>query len=912
MRTDLVEDKVKVFVSSKCGGKYTIVRKALKELLENTGIAKTYVFESSPGSSMSMPKAYLRHVDDSDLCVFLIDNEDDVSEAVQREYRRALDLDKKIICFFCDETNKGKTELEKEIIETRSHKFDYLHEFSDFPVFVYTSVINDIIEIYKFTNKIDDDVLESDEIELLLPHSKSIIKKEMFKGFDKTKSEFVKIFVSFTDAKESSSLLDELANKFIKIYLYKSDFDSDLYRKMQNEILNIQEDEFKELVTLRLKALKFYINGTLDKCIEVLEKALETSIKDQQIPNWLSNDIAIDLRNTLMIQEQPLNKFSFNNKGQLYINENDESVYFPVLDRIKHKITEDTIKQYYKLHSDSPYTTTFGGYSVGLEAIAEYFCISLIYGSITHCNCIRDYIIDTLRALCQEYSNRELFIELISMLIIQRKDKDIEKLIRTCNQQINTINHNDIEDIISTISRIPIPHHRLISECLVLKCLGNYFSDEQYVSYSSNLIKSGFEWINSENPMVDLSKYIFGFLNYNINRLDYSLIANFVAEVLSSKCKRFYDDAIELSAHINYDKVIPDIQETILKKTICYISDEKMRNELHNLSKHIIHFRKTASINLDVLDESVKVNMEKFYENKYSLVNFNLNREKYLDFIEIEVNFINKQNEIQGKDGKYIGYVGNPYGKIISILEMNNITLIWSEVKSIIDICINTLLAPKREYGAKCSSIILISYLFNKYNFKENIVSSYTGVLSNISDKVFVGRDLIQFSKDNKNITVFTLNFLFYIFKMIDSTKIIKYIIKISSMSNYEIIQCLINLNSMLCEINFDEFDDSVWQITLSLCAIMLNHNERDIRYNAIKCLTQLTHSRLRDSILPYLSTVMDEGFYTDKLAILTRLKSINTDKEDLVKYIIQKGKVDNNYLVRDCAIDAENSNESL
>lgn len=33
-----VEHKLKVFISSKCGGKYSVARKALKTLLEATGL----------------------------------------------------------------------------------------------------------------------------------------------------------------------------------------------------------------------------------------------------------------------------------------------------------------------------------------------------------------------------------------------------------------------------------------------------------------------------------------------------------------------------------------------------------------------------------------------------------------------------------------------------------------------------------------------------------------------------------------------------------------------------------------------------------------------------------------------------------------------------------------------------------
>ena len=41
-----IEHKLNVFISSKCGGKYTIARKALKKLLEATGLVEAFVFET--------------------------------------------------------------------------------------------------------------------------------------------------------------------------------------------------------------------------------------------------------------------------------------------------------------------------------------------------------------------------------------------------------------------------------------------------------------------------------------------------------------------------------------------------------------------------------------------------------------------------------------------------------------------------------------------------------------------------------------------------------------------------------------------------------------------------------------------------------------------------------------------------
>lgn len=102
-----IEHKLRVFISSKCGGKYTIARKSLQKLLEVTGLVETYVFETDPASSEDTQSAYLEYVDGSNLCVFLVDNEDGVPPAVLSEEKRAKGKHLRLLYFFVMKTRKS-------------------------------------------------------------------------------------------------------------------------------------------------------------------------------------------------------------------------------------------------------------------------------------------------------------------------------------------------------------------------------------------------------------------------------------------------------------------------------------------------------------------------------------------------------------------------------------------------------------------------------------------------------------------------------------------------------------------------------------------------------------------------------------------------------------------------------------
>src|SRR5665648_262037 len=121
------EEKIKVFISSKCGGEhlnfdklvddsskskkevadkgirtsYDLVRRALKLSLEETGLIKTYLFEDDFPSTSFAEEDYINEIDDSHVCLFLLDNFDEtISEGVLKEISRANNLNKKSIYLF--------------------------------------------------------------------------------------------------------------------------------------------------------------------------------------------------------------------------------------------------------------------------------------------------------------------------------------------------------------------------------------------------------------------------------------------------------------------------------------------------------------------------------------------------------------------------------------------------------------------------------------------------------------------------------------------------------------------------------------------------------------------------------------------------------------------------------------------
>ena len=104
--------KIDVFISSKCGDdKYDNVRKKLKKAIECTNLANVYFFEGEGASTLSASNHFTFALEDSDLCIFLIDNEDGIPNGVQLEIDTVNKNNIKALYYFCDETKKEKTPL---------------------------------------------------------------------------------------------------------------------------------------------------------------------------------------------------------------------------------------------------------------------------------------------------------------------------------------------------------------------------------------------------------------------------------------------------------------------------------------------------------------------------------------------------------------------------------------------------------------------------------------------------------------------------------------------------------------------------------------------------------------------------------------------------------------------------------
>lgn len=905
MRDNTIDYKVKVFISSLCGSRYTIVRKGLKNLLEETNLATVYIFESTGASSQDVIPSYITKIDDSDLCIFLIDNKDGVSDAVIREQKRVRQLNIKSIYLFCDENQKEETQIQKEIIASLKEKFRVIHEFSDFIMTGYQSTLQDIVDIYRNYCKgyLISKKENEDNIELKYPTADTYtLNKQLYNGFDLTKKSLSNIIYSHDREISETSELDKVCQELLNIIIGKESIKSFDFNLLERELCNIHEEYLINFIKIRINAIKAYYNNNIEECLMFLNSAYEESVSNDSIPNWLANDVLIDMKNTSNLLDETKSQFTIDNKAQSLLKGNKESVYYPVLDRFDAGAYKDILNKSLSSSIESPYTTSFGGLDTIFDKIASAYVISVLFGSLTHILITRERIIDTLSNLCLVYNDHSIYIELIKQLVICQKDKDIEKISRAYNHTTDIINSHDIEKFIIALNSIPISHKRIISKLIIFEHFGYYLSDQQYENISNELIEEIGNWINDNSRIFNLSSYIFKALKANVRRLDNNQILNIVMGIFKRGLKRWYDDALKLIQALDLSSLTNDMLIIeLIKQLLELVSHEELRKNCYSLPETIIYVRKNSNIMTEEIDQCVKDNMEQFFNNDYSLEVFSFDSEGSIKHICRYVQIIHNQNEEQGKNGTYHGWGGNPYQTIKNIIKYDKPELSWDNMELIISTIEETVYSKKQTITAKVDAIQLLIFLKNNTIYKKELYQIFKKCLE-LQAEILCGYEDGFFNKDTIQTLKFNMLMLKVCFGEQSDNDLLSFLSTFSQQNNYEIIKSLECIEVLLYNIDFDLLDINTLTILSQYVIGMSSHKETDARYYSVRILFLLIKSSYSESAMMQLSRMMDNDNYIIKANILNRidvLQEINIEISELIK---QKGKADNNYLVRKLA----------
>ena len=910
MTKEMVDRKVGVFISSKCDSKeeidkgiikYSVMRKALALLLEETNMCNVFAFEEAPGTSRSVIDSYMEPLEDSDLVIIIVDNKDDISSATMKEINRARALNKKCIYVFCDERERNKTELQCQIeSDTTNPKYVVAHEFSDIAREAYRAVLNDVIYTYISYCKgriAYESHYEKENTGVNVDIGDVMIPKKYLKEFPYTKYIVKKEAGINLEKIDPVDKIDCNCASMIGLVIGSSLVEKPDYKRIETDIKRLHKGNVQKLILMRYKAVRSYFNGDLESCIENLNECLQFCNEYKKIPKWLINDLAIDLRNVQVEIDRENDIINYDSSGQQILDQDSEPLYYPVIDRIVADYNDEIIMHQFNNLTQSPYTVDLGDADNIMERICNTFVIAYCYGSITHMVIYRKRLYKYLMGVVLEIRSHRMFMLTIKLLLMSNDEKVLKQLLSAYGENTNNVNGQDIEYLCEGIEKQTIKSKNILANIQLVKYFGYHFSDAQFEQKAFMLLNSTKHCIKNKYATSVLIRPLLEAIEEIEYRFSAQQGLEFVYFIFGNGSKRYYDDALKYIYRLKRWDIDENEQLKCQEFLIKLMEDEDSKKNFYYLFPAAQTVRLLETIPHESLDRAVKKNNFNFYYNTYYL---NVNRhdkKEGWEYTKKYIDYINHDNATQGKNGCYVGNAINPYRTISNIMLNNNIKYDTRQMRQLIYSIQGTLFSKTQTINAKIDAIELLCMLQLKHP-KTRIIKNLVYEIEEHWHEIADIKDPFWekgYSDDNLELNYVILK----LEVMLGSEK--EFISRFIRLQNSEIATQIeaFRMLSRLLEQNILRYWNDSEKNCFFQYVMNSSYNENyDLRFQAMSAMTKMLGSDYKQLCLERFVEMIDNEPYQNKVGMLYRLKPYYAN-DPKVKFIFEKGKSDSHYWVR-------------
>lgn len=915
--------KIKVFISSQHGdnGKYDRVRSQLKKTIEETGLAYVYTFEQEAASTLTVGNHFSWGLEDSDLCIFLIDNADGISPGVQKEIDIVKRNNKKALYYFCDETSKEKTAIEQSLVNSLYAKSKTVHRFEDLSQNGAQSLIDDISYIYhyycqgKLLPKEDEVEDRSRKLDLNSISKQRIVTapKSVMKNIDKCKAYIHNLVFGYSggnifdeNAKIRTSELDEWGNQFLEVLFGDKtikNFNTGLFLEALAEE---QDEDYHGLVCQRWKAIQAYYLGKVDDSIKLLKGALSQA-KDQLKPDWVIQDVLIDLRNLHLVNNTEHNCF-FDSEAQKELNEFQENLYYPSLDRIHNSLQSKYISGLYKKKIESPYSVTFGNdFNQCVELLASSFIVSVYNGSLTHILLFYDELRDFIFYLSSKYDDWHFRKDLLKYAVFRGSEKEIEGLQRAYPELLNMMTEKEAKEIIMFCANEPVLYKRFSSELLAMRAVGYYLNESDYSIYEKDLLEKIQRWIENDSGTIINGQNIFLCLSGVGNRVEQNKLADICCSFMEHHRSRWYVDMFNFIAQtIDLNKLSNNLAKRMIQDIMSVIDNEQERQRVVDAPKFLFVLRKQNKDITAELDYKVATVLPHYYNDVYLLETQSEDEADYLAYISDYLKKIEENNLNQGKDGHYFKRGSREIATIRNILISENLVFPKELLERMILIVSDTLLVSKESLVTKLDAVSLLICVALKYkdDLEKNI-----DVFRNIVEKADEIED-IDMTFMSSNIDKLSLKIAVALLgtaigmdsfsALLEGMAYLKDDVATTISVTRTLIEYLENTDEVV-------FPKNIEALVLQNVLQWLNHDYIDIRWNATRILLKLLRSPENHHLInqKVVELIDNDCIYIKKL-ILREIYEVPGITKITKHYILEKCKNDSCFVVRMVASELE------
>ena len=906
--------KIKVFISSICGvEKYDKVRDELKTAIERTQLVDVYTFESKGASTLPAGDHYILALEDSDICIFLIDNADGIKPGVQAEIDTVKKHNIKALYYFCDETQKEKTALEQSLMGAHFAKSKTVHHFSELSQDGAQALIDDIVAVYHYycIGKIVLNSGENDEIQAVdvvgtEKYQLPTIPKSTLKNVDKCRDYFLKFVLGYSrgrymDETENTNEFDDWGIQFLPIL-----FEGKSIKHFNTAIKAQQDDGHYQVVQLRWQAIQEYFAGNIEKCVEHLDTALSLA-KETNQPTWVIKDILVDLRNQYWNRCIIRNEYSAI-PAQKELTESSEELYYPILDRIHESLHEKYIEGLYKKKIGSPYSVTIGNNldQYG-EMLASSLIVSMYNGSLTHILLIYEKIRDFVFYLSCKYDDWNLRLNLYKLAIFAGDEKEIKGIQNSFPEVLNNLTAAEAKSIMDFCLNHPIKYKRLRSQLRAFGSVGYFLDDKYYDSCEKSIVGEIKSWLNSDNSVVDIGQDIFGCLSGVAYRMSQDILSEICCQFIDRHYSRWYMDMFKFIAnHIDLRKMSDESAKALVEHINCVLDNETEREQISYSPFFLCVLRKQNRAITESMDKKIAEYLPNYYGGAYKLETSENENQDMPGFIQEYTERIRTSNEKQGKDGVYFGRGTREIATVRAILLGEGLVYDADTMDALISVVANTLLISKEGISTKLDAIALLICIVVKY--PEHYIRNQS-----VFEKLFEQQSTIEVAENSiisSNIDSISLKIgLQFLFASIgknvygDILELMPYIqgnVATTIAVTHLIVGYLENSDEVM-------LPSRVEAIILQNVLQWLHSEYTDIRWNATRILLTMSRNPENYGIVNHqLVNLIDSNSVYIKNLIMRHLYTMKGITDGTKDYIISKCKHDANFVVRMVCDDVE------
>jgi len=921
MAFDFLYEKIKVFVSSDCRDKnYKKIRKKLKYRLEKAGFIKTYIFEQYGAASSTSEEQFREKLEDSHIVLFLTDNIDKEGkppDGVMKEHLTVNNINRnsikiKAIYIFCNLEKNKKNNIQKELESKgidKSPKFQEVTKFKEFITAGYESVIKEIFDTYisycrgRLSRKDEQDLSKESYSAININQEQfnfSVVNKQYFKEFTKSQgSLWNTLFEIKKQPKEISNYMDEFCFYFMNHLLGKISFSELKIEKLKNEFRKQKRSNY---IIKRWEAIQAYHTNDVDTAIDLLSQSYADA-ESYNSPEWIKDDILIDKRDMEIINMTMKNQIRIP-EAQSKLNKSTSFLTFPVIDRISRDIYSDLLDEIYELTVQDPGSMRMSNILKSIiENIEKYTFVAVYYGSLVHLLLVRTILMEVSFHFAQHYSDSCLKYLCLQMSVLNKNTEKIKKVFEHFIPYLNVANFAKIYRLYSITNILPIKMERDRVKLTIMQYMGYYLSDEDYLKCEKEVFKITNKWIKDDKPIIALGYPIIKCMQKNFMRMSVNEILKFSINILQKEFRRFYDDIFELLSYIDFKNVEDDLIKQLITIIDKFIINKKSRNNLYKLQDLIITLRKRCNKSTEHWDHLIKKEWNNFYKNIYNLEILDLSIKTTTDYLLKFAKIISDRNKTQGLKGKYSGYGSDLYSTIINILNDKNTKIDLSKIlPTLISTILNVLHNAKQTTSEKSDCFKLLMSLqcrclINKidYNWK-----SFTVELFKDENKIYSSKSITFL----QNGSLYILKLYSFFYKVINNYSNELEVVPIFAQSSnlekfesYQFMNCFFNFLSYYEQINNHKIP-----YIQNILQIILNKTYNDYfktRSYTVSCLGILCKSDFKDIAISRLSEMMEDPDYRVRLRVLNQITTIKKIDKQFYNHILQKAKVDNNYLIR-------------